>query len=230
MAKKGVILKMSKKKKDPTIEAYEKLKNEIIIEKVDEVFRTQPDNYISALEEIGFKYYDDDDDMEEREEANAKPENQNQKDLVAYFEGQKELSDKILQTFLEERDTENPNLPLIRKYFKKANQNLKSLILFGLDHYPGKIELLSDLGFFHEFENILGTLITYYTQACVGQENLETFSELAQDFYNTTIPDGYEALYALRDLFEPGTDKRKVIDFLIDEEEGAKKDIGPVKF
>jgi hypothetical protein len=230
MAKNGVILKMSKKKKDPTIEAYEKLKNEIIIEKVDEVFRTQPDNYISALEEIGFKYYDDDDDMEEMEEANAKPENQNQKDLVAYFEGQKELSDKILQTFLEERDTENPNLPLIRKYFKKANQNLKSLILFGLDHYPGKIELLSDLGFFHEFENILSTLITYYTQACVDQENLETFSELAQDFYNTTIPDGYEALYALRDLFETGTDKRKVIDFLIDEEEGAKKDNGPVKF
>jgi len=221
---------MSKKKKDPTIEAYEKLKNEIIIEKVDEVFLTQPDNYISALEEIGFKYYDDGDDMEEMEEANAKPENQNQKDLVAYFEGQKELSDKILQTFLEERDTENPNLPLIRKYFKKANQNLKALILFGLDHYPGKIELLSDLGFFHEFENILNTLITYYTQACVDQENLETFSELAQDFYNTTIPDGYEALYALRDLFETGTDKRKVIDFLIDEEEGAKKDIGPVKF
>jgi len=32
---------MDKKKKDPTIEAHEKLKNEIIIEKVDEVFRTQ---------------------------------------------------------------------------------------------------------------------------------------------------------------------------------------------
>ena len=221
---------MGKKKKDPVIEKYEKFKNEMIIEKVDEIFRTQPDNYISALEEIGFKYYDDGDDMEEMEEANAKPENQNQKDLIAYFEGQKELSDKILQIFLEERNSENPNLPLIRKYFKKANQHLKSLILYGLDHYPGRIELLSDLGFFHEFENILGTLITYYTQACVDQENLETFSELAQDFYNTTIPDGYEALYALRGLFETGTDKRKVIDFLIDEEEGAKKDIGPVKF
>jgi hypothetical protein len=59
---------------------------------------------------------------------------------------------------------------------------------------------------------------------------LETFSELAQDFYNTTIPDGYEALDALSGLFETGTDKRKVIDFLIDAEEGAKKDIGPVKF
>ncbi len=64
----------------------------------------------------------------------------------------------------------------------------------------------------------------------MNQENLDTFSELVRDFYNTTIPDGYEALYALRDLFETGTDKRKVIDFLIDEEEGAKKDIGPVKF
>jgi glycerol-3-phosphate cytidylyltransferase-like family protein len=220
---------MSKKKKDPVIEEYEKLKNEIIIEKVDEVFRTQPDNYISALEEIGFKYYEDDDD-EDLEEANAKPENQNQKDLVAYFQGEKELSGRILQIFLEERDAENPNLPLIRKYFKKANQNLKSLILYGLDHYPGKIDLLSDLDYLHEFKNILNILITYYTQACVDQENLETFSELAQDFYYATIPDGYEALYALRDLFEPGTDKRKVIDFLIAEEEEVKKDTRPVNF
>jgi hypothetical protein len=64
---------MSKKKKDSVIEDYQKLKNEIMVEKVDEIFRTQPDNYISALEEIGFTYYDDDDD-EEMEEANAKPE------------------------------------------------------------------------------------------------------------------------------------------------------------
>ena len=54
---------------------------------------------------------------------------------------------------------------------------------------------------------------------------MELFSELALDFYYATIPDGYEALYALRELFEPGTGKRKVIDILIDEEEGAKKDI-----
>ena len=222
---------MSKKKKDKTIEEYEKLRNKIAMDKVDEIFRTQPDNYISALEEIGFTYYEDDyDDNEEIEEANAKPENQNQKDIIAYFEGEKELSDKILQIFLEERDAENPNLPLIRKYFKSANQNLKSLILYGLDHYPGRLDLLSDLGFFHEFENILSTLITYYTQACVDQQNLQTFAELAQDFYNTTIPDGYEALYALRDLFEPGTDKREVIDILLakeDEGENNTKSVDP---
>jgi len=221
---------MSKKKKDKTIEEYEKLRNKIAMDKVDEIFRTQPHNYISALEEIGFTYYEDDyDDPEEIEEANAKPENQNQKDIIAYFEGEKELSDKILQIFLEERDAENPNLPLIRKYFKSANQNLKSLILYGLDHYPGRLDLLSDLGFFHEFENILSTLITYYTQACVDQQNLQTFAELAQDFYNTTIPDGYEALYALRDLFEPGTDKREIIDILLAKEDEGKNNTKSVE-
>jgi len=30
---------MSKKKKDPVIEDYQKLKNEIMVEKVDEIFR-----------------------------------------------------------------------------------------------------------------------------------------------------------------------------------------------
>ena len=162
---------------------------------------------------------------EEIEEANAKPENQNQKDLVAYFDGEKEFSDRILEIFLEERNAENPNLPLIRKYFKKANPNLKSLILYGLDHYPGRLDLLSDLGYFHEFGNILDILITYCTRACLDQENLETFSELAHDFYYATKPDGYEALYALRDLFDPGSDKREIIDLLIAEEEGEKKDI-----
>ena len=221
---------MSKKKKDKTIEEYEKLRNKIAMDKVDEIFRTQPHNYISALEEIGFTYYEDDlDDIEEIEEANAKPENQNQKDLVAYFNGEKELSDRIIKIFFEEKDTENPNLPLIRKYFKSANQNLKSLILYGLDHYPGRLDLLSDLGFFHEFENILSTLITYYTQACVDQQNLQTFAELAQDFYNTTIPDGYEALYALRDLFEPGTDKREIIDILLAKEDEGKNNTKSVE-
>ena len=131
--KHGATFKMSKKKKDPVIEEYEKLQNEIMFDKVDEIFRTRPADYISALEEIGFKYYEDD-DYEETEEANARPENQNQKDLLAYLEGDTELTDRILRIFFKERDAENPNLPLFRKYFKSANQNLKILILFGLDH------------------------------------------------------------------------------------------------
>jgi hypothetical protein len=184
------------------------------------------------LEELGFKYFeDDDDDIEEIEERNAKPENQRQRNLVAYFENKNKLSGKIFECFSEEKASDNPNFPLIRKYFRKANQNLKALLIYGLDHYPGRIDLLSDLTIFHEFENILSILISYYTRACVDQQNLETFTELAKDFYYSTKPDGYEALFALRELFEPDTDKRKIIEFLIlEEEEIDRKSSRPIEF
>jgi len=197
----------------------------------DDIFRNHPKDYIAKMEELGFEYFEDDDDSEEIEERNAKPESQRQRDLVAFFENKKKLSKKIFESFSEEKASDNPNYPLIRKYFKKANQNLKALLLYGLDHYPGRIDLLSDLTFFHEFENILSTLISYYTRACVDQQNLETFSELAKDFYYSTIPDGYEALYALRELFGPETDKRKIVDFLIaEEEEAERKSSQPIEF
>ena len=220
---------MGKKDKDSILDDYEKLKNEIIRDKVNEIFRNHPKDYIAKMEELGFEYFEDDDDYEEIEERNAKPENQRQKDLVAFFENKKKLSKNIFESFSEEKASENPNFPLIRKYFKKANLNLKALILYGLDHYSGRIDLLSDLTLFHEFENILSTLISYYTRACVDQQNLETFSELAKDFYYATSPDGYEALYTLRELFEPDTDKRKIIEFLISEEE-ERKSSEPIEF
>jgi len=220
---------MGKKEKDSVLDEYEKLKNEIIRDKVNEIFRKHPKAYIAKMEELGFEYFEDDDDSEEIEERNAKPENQRQRDLVAYFENKKKLSKNIFESYSEEKAAENPNYPLIRKYYKEANQNLKSLLLYGLENYPGRIDLLFDLSFFHEFENILSTLISYYTRACVDQQNLETFSELAKDFYYFTSPDGYEALYALRELFEPETDKRKIIDFLIAEEEEIQSS-QPIEF
>jgi len=220
---------MGKKDKDSVLDDYEKLKNEIIRDKVNEIFRKHPKDYISKMEELGFEYFEDDDDSEEIEERNAKPANQRQRDLVAYFENKKKLSKNIFESYSAEKAAENPNYPLIRKYYKKANQNLKSLLLYGLENYPGRIDLLFDLSFFHEFENILSTLISYYTRACVDQQNLETFSELAKDFYYSTSPDGYEALYALRELFEPETDKRKIIDFLIAEEEEIQSS-QPIEF
>ena len=210
---------MGKKNKDSVLNDYKKLKDEIIYDKVSEFFRNHPKNHIAKMEEIGFEYFEDDVDYEEIEEKNAKPENQRQRDLVAYFENKKKLSKKIFESYSEEKTAENPNYPLLRKYYKAANKNLKALLLYGLNKYPGRFDLLSDLSFFHEFENILDILITYYTRACVNQEDLETFSEIAQDFYYSTIPDDYEAYYALRELFGSETDKRKIIDFLIAEEE-----------
>ena len=217
---------MGKKDKDSALDDYEKIKNEIIRDKVNDIFRNHPKDYIAKMEELGFKYYEDDnEDEEEIEERNAKPENQRQRDLVAYFENKTKLTKKIFESYSKEKAAENPNYPLIRKYYKEANQNLKSLLLYGLDNFPGRIDLLFDLSFFHEFKNILSVLITYYTQACVDQDNLDTFSELARDFYYSTNPDGYDAYFALRDLFEPETDKRKVIDFLIAEEEDAANEV-----
>jgi hypothetical protein len=64
---------------------------------------------------------------------------------------------------------------------------------------------------------MLSTVIKYYTQACVERENLQTFGELAREFYWATNPDGYEALHALRELFAARTEKRTIIDFLIEE-------------
>ncbi len=222
---------MSKKEKDSILNDYKKLKNEIIRDKVSEIFRKYPKDYIARMEEIGFKYFEDDNDYEEIEERNAKPENQRQIDLVAYFEEKTKLSKKIFESYSEEKAAEKPNYPLIRRYFKKTNRNLKALLLYGLDNYPGRIDLLSDLAFFHEFGNILSILITYYTQACLEQGNLETFSELAKDFYYSTNPDGYEAYYALRELFEPNTEKRKIIDSLIaEEEESEKRTSQPIDF
>jgi hypothetical protein len=216
---------MGKKDKDSVLDDYAKLKNEIIRDRVNEIFRNHPKDHIAKMEELGFEYFEDDYDYEEIEERNARPKNQRQRDLVAYFENKKKLSKKIFESYSGEKAAENPNYPLIRKYYKGANKNLKFLLLYGLDNYPGRIDLLSDLSFFHEFENILSILITYYTQACVDQANLDTFSELAKDFYYSTNLDGYEAYYALRELFEPDTDKRKIIDFLIAEEEEAERKI-----
>jgi hypothetical protein len=210
---------MKKKAKGPVLDDYQKIKDEIVHERVNDIFRNHPRDYIAKLKELGFEYFEDDDDSEEMEERNAGPENKRQRDLVAYFENKKELSKEIFESYCEEMAAVNPNYPLIRKYFKKANKNLKSLLLYGLDNYPGRIDLLSDLSFFHEFENILGILISYYTQACINQGNIETFAELAKEFYYSTNPDGYEAYHALRELFGPETDKRKIIDFLMAEEE-----------
>jgi len=120
---------MSKKKNDSVQNDYQKIKDEMFFEKVNDIFANQPNDYREALEKIGFEYYEEE-DLEEKEENEAVPENSNQEYLVSYFDGKKELSEKTLQIFEAERNAKCPNYPLIRKYFKKANKNLKALILY----------------------------------------------------------------------------------------------------
>ena len=217
--------------KDPVLDDYDRLQSELILDKVGEIFRTHPRDTFAEMEKLGFTYCEDDTEDEEREERNARPENRRQRALVAYFEGRKPFSEEIFVDYCEEKAAEKPNDPLIRKYYKAANRHLKSLLLYGLKNHPGRIDLLSDLAFFHEFENCLSLLITHYTRACIEQCNLETFTELAKDFYYSTSPDGYEAYQALRELFGPETAKRKIIDSLIAaeaEEDGIEDSTRPL--
>jgi len=209
---------------DPVLENYERLQSEIIRDKVSEIFRAHPRDPFAEMEKLGFTHCEDDTEDEEKEERNARPENRRQRDLVAYFEGRKPLSEEIFAGYSEEKAAEKPNYPLIRRYYKASNKHLKALLLYGLEHHPGRIDLLSDLAFFHEFENCLRLLIDHYTQACMEQCNLDTFTGLAKDFYYSTSPNGYEAYEALRELFGPETAKRKIIDSLIAEEEGGAED------
>lgn len=219
---------MSDKEKRPALDEYEELTREILREKVREAFRNNPRNPTDKLEELGFEYFDDEVDEEEQEELNAKPENQRQRQLVAHFSSHTGFSPKIFEIYSKEKSSECPNYPLLRKYFRTANPSLKSLLIYGLENYPERLDLLDDLSFFHEFENVLDELITYYTQACLNHGNLEIFTELAKDFYYATIPDGYEAYHALRELYEPETAEREIIDFLIAEEEETTSNCPPV--
>ena len=202
------------------LDDFEKLQDEILKERIRTVFRDDPGSYIARLEEMGFTYVEED-DPDELEERQAVPENFRQRELVAFFEGRRQLNYDIFEHYSMEKASDEPNYPLIRRYFRAANPGLKALLIYGLENYPGRIDLLYDLSFFHEFENILSLLIRYYTRACMDQGNLQTFTELAREFYYSTTPDGYDALAALRELVAPGSAKRTIIDFMIAGEEEA---------
>ena len=216
---------MSKRNKPKDPPDSDQLDDGTIHDQVDKIFKDNPKNYLSKLEEIGFKYQDDDEyAQEDEEEASAKPVNSNQKQLVSFFNGQIPLSEKIIDTFLKERRRPKPNYPLFRKYFKSSNKNLLSMILHGLQLYPVSDELLTDLAYYHEFKGIMRILVDHYMIACEKQENLEVFSGMVQDFYYTTAPDGFDAFYELRERFPVGTRKRAVIDFLEEAEDAGVDD------
>ena len=189
----------------------EKEKRKEVFEKVAKAIRENPKNYVEKLAELGFTWFDDETDDEAEEERAATIRNDNEKFLVAYFEGETKLSDQVLDAFLAERDSGNLNYPLFRRYFKRGNDNLKQLVLYGLEKHPTDTELLSDLAYCHEFRNILDELIEAYLCACARENDMDRFSELVMSFYLDTEPDGFDALHELEQACSPGSDKWKVI-------------------
>jgi len=214
---------MKKKEKKNIIDEIIKIKNELVTERINEIFRTKPEYYRTELAMLGFEWLDDDYPDEVEEENNAAPENKDQELLVAYFNGEVELSDELMEVFMKEKLSNRPNYALLRRYFRQGNGNLKTLIYHGLEIDPTDDGFLNDLSLIHEFHPMLGELIERYTEACKIQEDLDSFSELAQDFFYNTTLDGYEAYHALKEIYGSDTPKGQVIDSLVYMEEALSR-------
>jgi hypothetical protein len=146
-------------KPDDEFDSDEDLENTRLVAKVSQVIRADPKNMASNLEKLGFAWVDDGyGDEETAEEDATTPQNALQKYLSAYFEGTIELGSEVLDAFTIEKNSDDPNYPLIRRYFKQGNLPLKRLLLFGLQIEPTNIDLLSDLAFLHEFRPLLQEL------------------------------------------------------------------------
>ncbi len=186
-------------------------------EQVSEIMKNHPQDYRERLEEIGFIWQDDEYDLlyeeETKEERLAVPQTENQRQLVHFLDNGGIVDQPVLDVYLNERYAETPNLPLIRKYFKQANPNLKSILLVGLGLNPTDVDLLDDLAYFSEFDSMLGELIHFYTDACKKETDMERFSQLVQDFHMNTCEQGYDALHELTTIFRSG-DKGAVIQHL----------------
>jgi len=210
----------------PIDDDYEKIKNEIISERIAETIKKDPENWSARLEDIGFTWVDDSyGDQEEQEEKRAKPENVNQEFLTDYFDGHIKLSDAVLKAFSDERDADNPNYPLFRKYFKSGNERLRLLLLYGLAKNTTDTDLLNDLTFFHEFRNMLSMLIRMYLKASEEEQDIDRFKEIAEDFYYAAEPDGYDALQELEQRFPSDSAKGEVVRKLIQDRLSEPDDI-----
>jgi len=186
---------------------FEKEKRKLVFKEVARVIKEHPKNYMEKLAELGFRWVDDEIDEEELEEKAATISTDNERYLVGYLEGDTGLSGQVLDTYLAEKDSDALNYPLFRRYFKRGNDRLKELLMYGLEKHPTDIGLLSDLAYYHEFRNILSELIEAYMTACGTEHDLDRFSQLVLIFYLDTEPDGFDALHELEQACSRGSEK-----------------------
>jgi hypothetical protein len=178
------------------------------------------------LLELGFAYFEDEEqDTDIIEEQVAEPQNDRQCHLMAFFNGDEAPSVSILDTYLAEKQSDKTNYPLIRRYFRVSNGQLKKLILFGLECNPSSRELLDDIIFYNEFNLNMRELIALYHRACKEVTDLSLFEKLVLDFYHGTVSHGYDAIYAL--LMDEGIaeEKQQILARLKFELEKEKEDV-----
>ena len=211
------------------LKEYQKIKTELLFEQVRKIIIDNPRDWRNQLEMLGFEWHEEDDNKDILEENRALPENENQKSLVSYFEGNLFLDENLLNIFLQEKNSNQPNYPLFRRYFRKGNDRLKALIVFALSKYPTDEGYLWDLVFFHEHKNILKEVIAAYIAACTQEQNLNNFEKLSRNFWYHTVADEYDALYTLRELFSKNHEKMAIIENIIKERDSELEEL-EIKF
>jgi hypothetical protein len=195
----------------------EREKRKLLFEQVARAIKEDPGNHVEKLAELGFTWVDDELDEEEIEERAATIRSDNEKYLVGYFEGERDLSEQVLDIYLAEKNSESLNYPLFRSYFRRGNIKLKELLLYGPEKHPTDIGLLSDLAYYHEFRNVLGELIRCYLRACDKEQDMGNFEELVAGFYFDTHADGYDAICELEQRNPAGSQKRRIIDKVVEQ-------------
>ena len=190
---------------------YEEIKNQLLMDKIRDAIIKDPKDWKNNMEEIGFTWIDDSQE-EIEEEKNACAQNVNQEYLVAYFEGQVKYDNMLIEILIKEIESEIPNYPLFRKYFKTGNTRLFHLLISGLSSLPTNQVLLSGLGYLHEYKNILSTIIGAYIAACKKEDNTLRFRGLCLGFINDTDADGYDAIAELKSIFQDNEGKLEVLE------------------
>jgi|GEM_PF-771889 len=155
--------------------------------------------------------------MEREEEKNALPQNENQKALVAYFEGKDKPDDAMLQRWIEEKwENSEANFPLLRRYARQQNKQLEQLILFSLADFPNNPDVIDDLFFIHSYypeEASRETLVESLIKACDAEkENMEDFTTFLGMLLEEMEGDLPDALYYDMD-FKYQVDRRKYAIF-----------------
>lgn len=165
------------------------------------------------LVDAGFEFFEDEDEgaNEIAQEQAAEPKTEIQRRLVAFFEGTDDPSAEIIGYSLAERESNEVNYALLRRYFRQGNDQLKKLILYGLGQDPVNESLLNDLVFFNEFKPNLKELVQFFGFACRASQDKAAFKKLTRDFYESTQPYGYDAFYELIQDETIDREKREIV-------------------
>lgn len=193
--------------------------------KVKEALKTTSRQDRNAkLSEMGFEYVEEEsDDTEKYEENNAVPANKRQKVIVKYFENQCDLTPDVIQNFLIEIENEEPNYPLLRKYFKQGGAHIVKLLQESLILYPRRESLLNALAYFSVYnENIFSNLIKAYNFACKTEHDLKLFKEIVKSFYINVSSHDYDVFLSLKELCK---DNKQKLDTLIEIEKDFEGEI-----